>query len=53
LEDHSDSATDLYRIDLLVVQVDSVIHDLALNTRCLDQVIHSIQTPEEGGFSAT
>src|SRR3569623_647486 len=52
LEHHADPAADLGRRDLAVVEVDTLIEDLALDPRARDQVVHPIQAAQHGGLAA-
>jgi hypothetical protein len=52
LENHSNPASNLHNIHFRVVDIFSVQQDSALYTCPLDQIIHAVQTSEEGRLPA-
>jgi hypothetical protein len=52
LEHHPDPASHLDGVDLGIVEVYTVVQDLALDTCPLDEVVHPVEAPEHGGLPA-
>jgi hypothetical protein len=53
LEHHADPLADLDRIDAGVVEIDTVIQDLALDTGRFDQIVHAVEATKHGRLAAT
>src|SRR6201999_2954585 len=52
LEDHADAAPDLNAVGALVVEVVSVVQDLAADLEADDRVVHAVQAAQEGALAA-
>jgi hypothetical protein len=53
LEHHADATTNLHGIDVLVVEIDTVIFDGSLDTSGRDEVVHAIETAQHRRLATT
>ena len=51
LEHHADALAHLDRVDAGVVEIDAVVHDLAVDPSRLDEVVHPVEAAQHGGLA--